>query len=79
MHITGLVLTNEGEVSVGRTKKRQIKTLVYRYTKGLLVDDEESYLSGYLSFCWSVEPDFIHRLEKKFGNRVISDLRGKQS
>ncbi len=79
MHITGLVLTNEGAISIGRSKKRQIKTLVYKHTQGLLNDDEKSYLSGYLSFCWSVEPDFIHRLEKKYGNQVISELRGKQS
>jgi len=75
MHITGLVLTNTGEVSLGRKKKRYIKSLVYKYTKEQLSLDEKSYLRGYLSFCACIEPDFISRLEKKYGEKAVHEIR----
>lgn len=75
IHITGLVLTNEGDVSVGRNKKRYIKSLVYKFLNGVISTKELSYLSGYLSFCYSVEPNFISRLEKKYGREAINSLR----
>ncbi|MCJ7601912.1 MAG: retron St85 family RNA-directed DNA polymerase [Desulfobulbaceae bacterium] len=77
MHITGLVLTNDGKISIGRKKKRYIKSLVYKYISGKLMKEEESFLSGYLSFCWSVDSDFIYILEKKYGQQVIDRLRKK--
>ena len=75
MHLTGLVLTNDGKVSIGRKKKRFIKSLIYKQLKNELVEEEILFLSGYLSFCWSVEPDFIHRLENKYGKEIIHKLQ----
>lgn len=75
IHITGLVLTNEGKISVGRSQKRYIKSLVHKSINGLIGEKELSYLSGYLSFCCSVEPNFILRLEKKYGLETIRSLR----
>jgi len=77
MHLTGLVLTNEGNISIGRKKKRYIKSLVFQYKNGELEADASSYLSGYLSFCLSVEPLFIARLKEKFGHDVVDLLLKK--
>jgi len=74
MHVTGLVLSNEGKVSLGRKKKRHIKSLVHKYVNGVITPEEKSYLSGFLSYCNSVEPEFITRLEKKYGLDIIKSI-----
>ena len=73
--MTGVVLTSDGRISVGRSKKRKIKTLTYLYSQGKLKADMISYLQGYLAFVGSIETDFVFSLEKKFGKRVIEELR----
>ena len=74
---TGLVLTSEGEVSIGRSKKRSIRTLVYLYSVGDLPPDNILYLKGYLSFLNAVEPEFLVRLRTKYGNEVLDEILGE--
>ncbi len=38
--------------------------------------DEKTWLSGYLAYCKSVEPDFINRLCKKYGYSAITQILG---
>ncbi|EKN3600675.1 retron St85 family RNA-directed DNA polymerase [Yersinia proxima] len=73
MMITGLILTNDGEVSLGRKKKREIKTLVYIWET--LSIERRKYLQGYLSYCASVEPLFINSLCEKFSAKKIKDIQ----
>lgn len=73
--ITGLVITSESRISIGRSKKRVIKTMCFRYTKSLLDENEISYLRGYLAYLNSVEPSFIKSLESKFGENIINEIR----
>jgi len=47
MHVTGLVLAVDGRVSIGRKKKRYIKSLVFRELKNDLSREEKEYLVGY--------------------------------
>lgn len=72
--VTGIILTPEGRLSVGRTKKREIRTLIHKYRNGLLPEEEISYLKGYLSFVKSVEPTLIDSLIRKFGQNMISEI-----
>lgn len=65
--VTGLYLTNDGSVSLGREKKRQIRSQVYHYRNGDLSDVEIKKLKGMISFSRSVEPGFVDRLESKYG------------
>ena len=76
MHVTGLVLSNEKKVSLGRKRKRYIRSLVYQYINKIISDENKIYLKGYLSFCASVEPDFIDRLNNKYGIETINEIRG---
>lgn len=76
MHITGLVLSNDGKVSLGRKKKRYIKSLIFKYVNNNISDEDKAYLKGYLAFCWSVEPSFILRLGSKYGRNVMDAIRG---
>lgn len=73
MSVTGLVLTNAGHVSIGRKKKREIKSLVYKWIS--LSPSEKKYLKGYLSYCRSVEPEFINSLCEKYGATIVRDIQ----
>ncbi|CAD6880714.1 Retron-type RNA-directed DNA polymerase (EC 2.7.7.49) [Methylomonas albis] len=73
-HITGLTITNESTVSIGRARKRYVSSLVHRYTLSQLDNAQIVYLKGYLAFCSDVEITFVKRLEKKYGESVISEL-----
>lgn len=73
-HVTGLVLTNDGKVSIGRTKKRFIKHLIHQFILGNLEEKIISYLSGYLNFINDVEPSFIKSLELKYTEDIIHKI-----
>lgn len=73
-HVTGLVITNDGEVSIGRNKKREIKTLVFLFSKGFLDVEKTQYLKGLLAYVRYVEPRFLISLEKKFGFDLMRSL-----
>ena len=72
--VAGLVLTSDGKISIGRQKKRQIRSIIYQYTKGALSIEDISYLRGYLAFVNSVEPQFIENIRRKFGSSTIDQL-----
>ena len=72
--VTGLTLTSDGNVSIGRAKKRRIRSMIYRYTKGQLSVEDISFLRGYIAFVNGVEPDFNRRLGEKFGTETINSL-----
>ncbi len=64
--VTGLVLTPDGNVSIGRDRKRLIRAMYYRSLTQQLSDNEAQALAGLISFADSVEPGFSQRL-----NRVV--------
>ncbi|MBW8034933.1 MAG: RNA-directed DNA polymerase [Planctomycetes bacterium] len=72
--LTGLILTNDGRVSLGREKKRRIRSQIYHFIKGDLSDTKRQYLQGMLSFSKDVEPEFIRRMEKKYGIETLNSI-----
>ncbi|MBR0553648.1 retron St85 family RNA-directed DNA polymerase [Stakelama marina] len=73
--VTGLVLTNDQEVSLGRDRKRKISAAVHHAKHGELTVEAAARLSGTLAFVNSVEPEFLLRLERKYGREVIDNLK----
>ena len=73
--VTGLVLTNDHAVSLGRTRKRKISAAVHHAKQGLLNIEEAGKLSGTLAFVNAVEPEFLQRLQKKYGREVLDKLK----
>ena len=63
---TGLVLTHDRKVSLGRHKKRMIKAQVFRLTRHELKAVQLASLRGWISYASSVEPDFVARLQRKY-------------
>ena len=72
--VTGLVLTNEGTVSLGRDRKRIIRSTVHRFVQGKLNDEEISRLQGMLAFVNTTEPEFLIRLNDHYGEDHIAKL-----
>jgi retron-type reverse transcriptase len=75
--VTGLVLTTENKVSIGRIKKRRIKSMIYNFKKNKLTDDDASYLRGYIAFINAVEPKFVETLRHKYGSETMEAIMRK--
>jgi len=73
-HVTGIVLSNDGKLSLGRDKKRLISAMVHRFKSSSISEEEVVRLRGYLAFCQYIEPLFILRLREKYGVDVMGML-----
>ena len=72
--VTGLVLTPDGKVSLGRDRKREISALIHRHSLEQLEPQKLGYLHGMLAFALSSERDFVVRMRKKYGNGLVSSI-----
>lgn len=70
--VTGLVLTNDRKVSLGRDAKRRIRARVHHFVVGRLKEGELPKLRGMLCYVNSVEPSFLDRLRAHYGSEVIA-------
>lgn len=61
--VTGLVLTPDGSVSIGRDRKRLIRSMYHHSLSRQLGEKEMKELQGLLSFADSIEPGFSQRLK----------------
>ena len=69
--VTGLVLTNDGKVSIGRELKRRIRAQMHWFATDRLDSEQCLELRGMLAYINSVEPRFITRLRRKYGADVV--------
>lgn len=72
--VTGITLTPQGNLSIGRKRKRLIFGLIYRYSTRSLSTEECNYLRGLLAFAKHIEPKLIQRLTKKYSIDVINEI-----
>jgi retron-type reverse transcriptase len=72
--VTGLVLTNQGTVSLGHDRKRLIRAQVHHFLCGRLSPDEAAKLRGMLAFVNSAEPSFIQTLRSHYGSEQIDRI-----
>jgi RNA-directed DNA polymerase len=72
--LVGLVLTPEGAVSLGREKKRRLRSELYRFSKGQFDVADIPRLRGELAFAWSIEKQFIYSLLRQLGTEVFRKL-----
>jgi retron-type reverse transcriptase len=70
-HVTGLVISNDDKVSLGRERKRYIKSLVHKSITAGMTDQEMYNLRGLLAFAKHIEPTFNDSLIKKYGQLTI--------
>lgn len=74
-HITGVTITNEGELSIGRQRKRILSAQIHKFTLGLLSQEEIKILQGQLGFANYIEPPFINRMVNKYGVDTIMSIQ----
>ena len=67
--VTGLVLTSDGRVSIGRPLKRRIRGAIHRLDS--LSEEESGWLRGIVAHTYGVEPEFVSRLYVKFGSETL--------
>jgi len=71
--ITGLIVTPQGHLSIGRAKKREIRSKIHSYAS--LDVAEKRSLAGLLAHAIHVEPDLLNRLIIKFGYDAVKTAR----
>jgi len=70
--LTGVVITSDGKLSVGRQLKRRLRTLVYRHYT--LDKTQKKNLARWLAHVRSIEPEFINSLILKYGADHVVDV-----
>lgn len=71
--ITGIVITNQGSLSIGRQRKRWIRSQIHKWAT--LTVREKRALQGHIAYALSVEPDLVNRLILKYGKMAIDKVR----
>jgi RNA-directed DNA polymerase len=69
--VTGLVITPEGRVSLGRQRKRQISAMLHHASIGKITSDRMARLKGLLGFSIANEPDFVSHMRNKYGSETM--------
>lgn len=72
--VTGLIINNDGNVSIGRERKRLISSMVHHYSCGDLPEEDIAKLKGLLSFVKMSDPTFLYSLIKKYGVNNINQI-----
>jgi len=74
-HITGVTLTNNNRLSLGRERKRNLSSMVHKFKCNLLDTENILRLQGLLSFAYHIEPDFQQRMCKKYGSSCMENIK----
>ena len=76
--ITGIIINNEGNLSLGRNRKREISALIHKFSLGILPEPEIFRLQGLLGFSKDVEPLFVARMRGKYTSILIDEVLQKR-
>ena len=69
--VTGLIINNEDQLSIGRSRKRAISALIHRHSLNMLTTDETYHLQGLLGFAKDIEPAFVISMRRKYGAEIV--------
>lgn len=72
--ITGVIITPNSEISIGRDRKRLINAMVHHYVNNKLDGAEIKKLQGTLAFAQDCEPTFLSKLRSKYGDKAIESI-----
>jgi RNA-directed DNA polymerase len=73
--VTGLVISSQGQISLGRERKRLIRAMLHWFINGKLSSAESAKLRGLLAFAEGTEPDFVRRLEQHYSKASLDEIR----
>lgn len=72
--VTGLVITPDHKVSIGRERKRLISSMIHKASLGELDANNTLNLQGLLGFCLASEPSFVESMKDKYGQGFVTKL-----
>jgi hypothetical protein len=73
--VTGLILTNDQRVSLGRDRKRELRAALHHFKNEKLNIDQAVKLAGNMAFAKDVEPEFYTRMERVYGAETLKRLK----
>ena len=73
--VTGLVLTPDRKISIGRDKKRFLRGMVFKLLSKHLDIKAVKQLEGWVAYVGSVEPTFVSSLERKYSVNIMRELK----
>lgn len=76
--LTGLIINNDGVVSLGRERKRIISSQIHKFSIGELDEHMVYILQGLLGLAVDVEPTFVSSMRSKYGNEIINSILSKR-
>jgi hypothetical protein len=71
---TPLKRTSDGNVTIGRDRKRLISAMIHHFILGQLDRKSIAHLQGLIGFAQDVEPLFVAKLRGKYTSKVITEL-----
>lgn len=74
-HVTGITLSNQNTLSIGRDRKRLISSMIHKFSLNLLKPEMIVHLLGLLSFAQHIEPKFYLKMKSKYGEDVLIRLK----
>ena len=75
--ITGLNITSEHKVSLGRKKKKDISAMIHHYKDKRPLKYKMSELSGWLAYAYAVDNEFFKSMKTKYGEKCIASIMKK--
>lgn len=73
-HVTGVTINNNGNLSLGRNRKRVISSMIHKFKHNSLSMEDSLKLHGLLGHALYIEPEFISRMDKKYGHDTIKKI-----
>jgi retron-type reverse transcriptase len=73
-HVTGITITNDGKLSLGRERKRYIKHLVHQALLNRLDTESRYHLKGLIAYAKHIEPNFFQSLILKYSAELITQI-----
>lgn len=72
--VTGVVITHENKLSVGRYKRKQVRAMLHLYVNGNLKKQDIPKLHGTLSYIKSIEEEYYRKLQESHGIEIFYKL-----
>lgn len=69
--ITGLNITPEHKISIGREQKKKIRAMLHAVETKQFDYSQVNYLKGWLAYAAEVEPVFVQSIEKSFAGAIV--------
>lgn len=73
--VTGLVLANDGRVTIGRDRKRIVSAAVCNAQRGMVPREQLQVLAGVLAHINAVEPEFLDVLRRRYGTEIVATIQ----